>query len=132
MVAVLTGCSVSAPTTPPSTPIEDPNSAACENFLRVFNEIADANEERNADEITVDEWYAIVDDAATDYAAVALEAGGDVKSRIEDLVDLIDRQEYGVRSLNGLSDDFDLYLSYLQRIGQACTTAGVNMSFSTS
>lgn len=131
-MATLAACSAAAPTSTSSAAEEDPNRAACEGFLRVFTEIADANEDRNADKITVDEWYAIVDDAATDYAAVALEADGDVKSRIEDLIELIDRQEYGVRSLHGLSDDFDLYLSYLQRIGQACTAAGVDMSFATS
>jgi hypothetical protein len=131
-VVVLVAC---APTpepepTPTPTPTADGNVGACEQFIDVFNSIADANADRDADRITVDEWYAIVDDAGTDYSAVALIADGDLKTRIEDLVDLIDEQQYGVRSLHGLSADFDLYKSYLDRIGQVCTAAGVPLSFS--
>lgn len=138
LVLAISGCAASEPeaAAPPATSAEpaevDPNIGACNDFLDTFNKLAKANEDRNADDISIDAWREIVDNAGTDYDAVALVAEGDVKTRIEDLVEWIDSSPNGIRVSSLDEDLWADYKSNLDRIGQACTVAGVEMSFTAS
>ena len=130
-VAMLAGCASPTPASAPvaSPPPVDPNIAACREFDRAFTNQSAVTASRRADENTVEEWTEVMANVPTDYAAASLIAEGDVKSRIEDLIDLIDANPAGMRGINFMSEDFDLYGSYLDRIGQACTASGWPLAF---
>lgn len=131
---LLAGCTAAPIHTskPAPTHTTNPNIAACDDFRDVFISLKKANDDRNSGALSVDAWMSKMNEAGTDYSGVALKSKGDVKERINDLVDLIDATPNGVRAFRISGPGMDAYLAKLQRVAQACTVAGVTMSFVTT
>jgi hypothetical protein len=125
VVALLSLSSCAAPS-PVATPV-NVNVAACGAFVDVFNGLNHAQQDRNAETLTVDEWRTIMNSAGTDYAAVALTAEGDVKERINDLIDVIDANGMTAFLISG--PKADAYFAKLERVGQACPAEGYELGF---
>jgi len=128
---LLTGCASAPKAEPKAKPSPvNVNLAACGDFAATFTRLKEAGDARSAGTSTIEQWHSVVDKAATDYSAISVKAKGDVKTRIDDLVEFIDARPTGIRGLGVFdSPENDMYLSKLERVGQACTAEGFEMSF---
>ena len=112
LALLLAGCAAAeGPAPPVETPTVDANDSACASFVNVTFTLDTALQ----DESTKDDWTAIRD--AMD--GVALNAEGDVKARLETLVE--EWPDYGTLLFGGGVEPFNDGLSSVAR---ACEAAG--------
>ena len=110
MALLLTACAAQAEPEPTPTETPDVNATACEAFAEATLTVGEAVTESRGLEI----------DIPAEFDAVALQADGDVKTRILDLIDRLPDPPHMIVWM----DNRDAYSADIENVVRACTAAG--------